>query len=202
MPRRCGYCFPALLLLTGLVVVMPSVARAQSVPGNKAVYNSSNVPAPSTAWIDASAFWTTGNPPDICVILNTYILIPSYSTNYPNGAVIYARCLYNNPSGGQIKCTGPPFDGLTASPSPTTILLPASTIPIPSTWTLPNNMKLVGEGQNTNLSAAGVGYMIEMGSATFCPLTGCSSIGIEHLVLTAASTPVGGIDNQWAQDSS
>src|ERR1700685_1699231 len=181
---------------------MPKFAQAQNA-GNKTVYNSNSQPAPSIAWIDASAFWTQGNSPDLCTIVNGILTSATGYGTYPaTGAVIDARGLYHI-NGGQITCSNSPFYGLTASPPPTTILLPASTIPMSATWTLPNNTKLVGAGQNTNLEWAGgsSGYMIEMGSATFCPSTGCNSIGIEHLVLVDSGS-LGGIDNKWSQDAS
>jgi hypothetical protein len=213
MVRRYGYYFLVSLILFGLAVVVPIVANAQSASaGNKGVYQNSTTVAPSLVWIDASAFWTTsmGNPPDICLILKT-ILTSSYSTGYPNGAVIDARGLYNSSStGGSIACTGTPFDNLTAAPPPTTILLGPTAIQISSTWTLPNNTRIVGEGQNTVLSCCTASFsgsfIIEMGSSTFCPLTGCTSVGIEHLVLDASQNTgppfVGGIDNKWSQGSS
>jgi len=202
-------------LLTGLVVVTPKAASAQY--GDKAVYNSSvpPVPAPSQVWIDASAFWTTamGNSPDLCKIIRDNILKASYVSLYPNGAVIDARGLYLNPalppSIGPITCTGTPFANFqqSTSPPPTTILLPATKIPIPQTWVLPNNMKIVGEEQNTVISPqANVTFtvpdMIDMGSLSLCS-TPCSGIAVEHLQINTNSNPqLNGIVNNYAGTSS
>jgi hypothetical protein len=145
--------------------------------------------------------------PDICSIISGSILTSSYATDYPYGAVIDARGLYNNLTDNSISCaSGTPFSNLTAPPPSTTILLPSTTIPITTTWTIPNNTRIVGEGRNTYIQAGSgmTGYMIEMGNSTLCPSGGCTSIGIEDLLLDASqdTEAVNGIENKWAQDSS
>ena len=186
----------------GWSCTFPTLATAQAQnSANKTVWNA-NVPpvtAPSVAWIDASAYWnaTMANAPDLCGIISINILNSSYATNYPNGAVIDARGLYNpDPSSTtttKIACTGSPFDGLpdNASPPPTTILLPAGNIPISSTWVLPNNTKISGVGGHSDVSASTAASgntvlsatssfmgtdMIDMGSSSRCgpPGFGCS----------------------------
>jgi hypothetical protein len=213
MPRRYGHFFPVLLLLTAFAVLMPGTAAAQTaVAGNKAVYASTGAlgPSPSMAWIDASAFWTSGTQPDLCNIISVNILNGTYPSNYPNGAVIDARGLYNA-NGSVINCTGTPFANFnnSTSPPPTTILLPAAHINIPQTWVLPNNMKIVGEAQNSRISAMAKGSftgsdIIDMGSSSLCPVaTPCSGIAIEHLVMDATNNPIlNGIVNNYAQSSS
>jgi hypothetical protein len=179
--------------------------------GDKATYSSGGV-SPSQVWIDASAFWT-GSPaqPDICLIIDGII-----QAGYPNasGAVIDARGLYNSvsTSSAAILCSVNPFQHATSSLPPTTVLLPEATIPVTHTWTIPNNTRIVGEGQNTNLIAASPlsagSYMIEMGYSTsplqLCPTGGfCTSVGVEHLLLSDSNgLNVGGIQNQWSQGSS
>jgi hypothetical protein len=180
--------------------------------GNKTVIDSSGGPTPSTIWIDASAWWdqSTTTTPDLCYILNTIIAL-QISGGSTVGVVIDARGLYNSfLTNAAVACTGTPFP-TSASSFAMTILLPAASIPMLSTWTLPNNTRLVGEGQNTNLVAesgfTGTGYMIEMGGSGVCPAVSsasvCTSVGIEHLLLSDShQTGVGGIDNQFSTNSS
>jgi hypothetical protein len=175
---------------------------AKAAAGNKGVYGSSGSVTFSQVWVDASGYWTTGVP-DLCGIINGILTASSYSTNYPNGAVIDARGLVD-PGGGSVLCNGEPFSGVTA---PSTILLPAATIPVSMTWTLPNNTKIIGEGPYTSLQAQnplrGTAYMIEMGSSDSCPSEGCSGVSIEHLLLDASlNSFVNGIHNQYAQTPS
>jgi hypothetical protein len=222
---------PAIAIL-GSFFAFPTLAAAQAQnPGNKTVWNA-NVPpatAPSVAWIDASAYWdaTMANAPDLCGIISINILNSSYATNYPNGAVIDARGLYNpDPSSTtttKIACTGSPFDGLpdNASPPPTTILLPAGNIPISSTWVLPNNTKISGVGGHSDVSASTAASgntvlsatssfmgtdMIDMGSSSRCgpPGFGCSGVAVEHVFLDASAPglSVNGIVNNWSQSES
>ena len=206
MANRCGYSFAVLLLLTTLA--------APQTAGSKGVYNSSGNVAPSQVWIDASAFWFpvsgTLTIPDICNIISQNILTSSYPTNYPNGAVIDARGLYNPtiplPPKGPITCTGTPFDNFTGSvsPPPTTILLPAASIKTTKPWILPNSMKIVGEELNTEIDPQGTGAFdaIDMGSSTLCNAP-CSGISVEHLVIDGSSNPnANGIVNNYAQSSS
>jgi hypothetical protein len=121
-------------------------------------------------------------------------------------------CIIPNPP-GSIACTNSPFDGVGSLP-PTTILLPSADIPIAKTWTLPNNMKIVGVGGssdtiatplsgNTTLTAASqfTGDLIDMGSAT-CPTSGCSGVAVEHLFLNGGGFDMNGIVNNWSQAQS
>jgi hypothetical protein len=200
-----------------MLACITTVATAQ-VQGNKTVYNSSGHTAPSTAWIDASAYWTSGGAPDPCTILQSILSSGYGSTTYPNGAVIDARGLYNShtPSAG-LSClsTETPFDslsGLSSAPPPTTILLPPVAIAISKTWIVPNNFKIVGEGKLSILAASGtMTDMIDMGgeyeTTGLCDFssggtTPCSGIAIEHLQLNGNSVATNGIVNQWAQAQS
>jgi hypothetical protein len=211
----------------GWSCTFPTLATAQAQnSANKTVWNA-NVPpvtAPSVAWIDASAYWnaTMANAPDLCGIISINILNSSYATKYPNGAVIDARGLYNpDPSSTtttKIACTGTPFENLPVSPlpPPTTILLPSANIPISKTWFLPNNTKLSGVGEHSDVppSAGASGNtvlsatssfngtdMIDMGSTDVCPSTGCLGVAVEHVFLdaSASSLSLNGIVNNWSQ---
>jgi hypothetical protein len=92
---------------------------------------------------------------------------------------------------------------------PITILLPPYTIALSATWIVPNNVRLVGVGFETNLLGGpncsqdtGIcdGYMIEMGlpsppQGQSCPFY--TGIAIEHVRLTTQGG-YGGIDNECA----
>jgi hypothetical protein len=209
-----GRALLAVITILACLYAAPQLASAQQ--GEKTVYNSSSVPSPSKAWIDASAFWSSGPVPDLCAIINQ-ILTASYSTGYPNGAVIDARGLYNPNPTGSIACSNSPFDGVSGLP-PTTILLPSADIPITKTWTLPNNMKIVGVGGSSDISGinatppsgnstltAASSFtgtdLIDMGS-TSCPTSGCSGVAVEHLFLNGAGQGLNGIVNNWSQTQS
>jgi hypothetical protein len=108
-----------------------------------------------------------------------------------------------------MTCGGTPWSGIT-SPPPSTILLPAGTIVIPSTWVLPQNTRLVGEGENNPLSSAPgttiqaasgslLSTMIQFGSSSVCSSGVCSGISVERLTLDGRAQTVHGIVNQFSQ---
>jgi hypothetical protein len=160
----------------------------------------------SSAFIDASMF--TASAPNICGILHSILNGASYPLT---GAVIDARGL--NSGNTSMTCTTSPWAGI-PSPPPSTILLPATganPIVIPSTWVLPANTRLIGEGSSiiatgltpgTTLQVASTftapGPMIQFGSSSAC----CSSISVENLTLDGTGGSVNGIVNQNAGDHS
>jgi hypothetical protein len=195
------------------LLIYPTQATAQN-PGNNTVYDNSGNRAPSTAFIDASVFATTGS--DFCQTINSVLT----NVHYPAlGAVIDARGVPYFP-GVSMTCTSSPWAGLTIPP-PTTILLPAGVIMIPSTWVLPNNTRLIGEGdgtpplssafnpgttiQVTSAFASG-NTMIQFGSSTTCPsvsgINVCTGISVENLTLDGQGQSVYGVVNQYSQDAS
>jgi hypothetical protein len=192
----------AVIVIVGWFAVSPSRTEAQST-GNKAVWNSTTVTG-STVWVDVSAF--TNGAPDLCQLLVNNILTSTYggSNNYPNGTIIDARGLAYGIKG--IPCNENPFGALQGPPPSTTILLPSGYIDTNATWTLPNNTRIVGDEQGTIIKAmspfTGTAYIIEMGSSSLCPSSGCTSVGIEHLQLGSGGLNVGGIDNQYSQRGS
>jgi hypothetical protein len=200
-------------ILIGLIsafVVAPSWSGGQTpatAQGNNIVFSGSATVAPSTAFIDASAFCTsrcTSN--DFCVTLGLALAkVPT------TGAIVDARGLV--PPAGSAGAAPPvatcantnPFASLPAS-SPVTVLLPAAFISIGTTWKLPDRTRIIGvvgsQGADTTISARSgfSGDMIQMGGACSSPATG---VAIEHLVLMAAnSQSVNGIHNVCAQDLS
>lgn len=172
----------------------PAVAQR----GQDAVYNSSNGVTNSPAFIDASMFGAQNT--DICAVLN-FIMSPGHG--YPlAGAVIDARGLPGT-TGTGMTCTASPWAGIT-NPPPSTILLPAGTIVIPTTWVLPSNTRLVGEGENNPLSSkpgttiqavsgALLLAMIQFGSSS------SSGISVEQLTLDGQAQAVHGIENRFSQ---
>jgi hypothetical protein len=180
------------IVLIGLSVA-PTYGIGQT--HDNAVWQSSTAFTGSPAFIDASTF--TG---DICGQINLALqALPAA------GGVVDARGIVN-PTGGAetAACAGDPFNSISV---PSTVLLPASTIPIEMKWTLPASTRLIGEGRFTIVQAcvSGVnhcsstfavgGDMIDMGSSS---ITGSS---IEHLKLDGNGLLVNGIVNNNCGDS-
>ena len=168
----------------------------------------------SSAFIDASMF--QGSATDFCGVLH---FVLSASTYPPAGAVVDARGL--NSGNTSMICTASPWAGLT-NLLPSTILLPAATITIPSTWILPNNTRLIGEGYGTaggtvilacTTQACPANFqtgspMIQFGAAS-CGIgvpTCYTGISVENLMLNGnlvggAGQNINGIENFTAQSS-
>ena len=97
---------------------------------------------------------------------------------------------------------------------PSVVLLPSGTIPVVTTWIMPANARLIGEGPGaTILQAASnlTGDMIDMGSASSSYCThdttnntfDCPGVEIEHLALVGNSkSSLNGIVNNNAQEFS
>jgi hypothetical protein len=142
------------VLLTWLLVV-PCVVVAQIGKGNQgntAVYSQTTAVQGSQAFVDASAFSGT----DLCNILYSILSGPKYQGL---GLVVDARGIT---SPALLDCqSGTPWIQNDSSPthnppssSISTILLPAGTITIHTTWVLPDYTKIIGEGNQTVISAA------------------------------------------------
>lgn len=217
------------VLISG--AALPAAAQTCTVTnaaGNNAIYGncsgSTVKPQGSAAYIDASAV-TAGA--DFCATLFNIIRGSSYPGYPANGAVIDARGIV--PTACGVNST--PWVGLvgstvTATTNPATILLPAGTISISTTWILPKYSRIVGEGPAlTTITPAsgfaagqdGVDAMIEMGTVTtntlfdsFCsgtPTTGpgndCVGVGVQDLTLNLAGLAISyGILNPASQETS
>jgi hypothetical protein len=208
--------------------VCPSLANGQGGQGQNAVYPASgNCCAGSRGFIDASMF-TGSTTNNICAVLNFVLQNVDQPPTYPSGAVIDARGL---PGGmaTSMKCTTTnpsPWAGITSPPA-SVILLPAGTILIPGTWVLPNNTTLIGEGDDTYLTAGPVTAftttlqaclpsinncsftgtdMLDLGTAPSCPpINGvpiCNNVSVEHLALDGQGQSLNGIVNSNAQTGS
>jgi hypothetical protein len=188
----------AAFILLAWFAAAPNRMQAQNT-GDNAVGNGGTV-TNSKAFIDASAFEGLLAPVgDLCSVLN-YIYSSANTANPipPTGAVIDARGIAVG-IGAPCANTNPwPTSGTVP---PTTVLLPAGTIEIVSTWQVPSGTHIIGERRNTNIypSTSFTGsYMIEMGPSS-CT-AGSAPVVIEDVTLEgASSTPypdINGIDNE------
>jgi len=196
--------FPTPLILVGCLLLLPMTAVAQKQQGANDVYDSGGAQQGSTAFIDASMF--AGGGLDFCGVLHT-ILDPQRGFLPATGAVIDARGLpYTTPSTSTI-CAASPWAGINAYPS--TILLPAGTITIPTTWVLPNGTRVIGEGSTnpyatitavfqTTIQASSslTGAMIQ-----FCSSV-CAGVTLEDVTLIGNTQAINGIVNSNAQELS
>jgi len=201
-----SYLFAGCLLLT---LTKPAGGQAQ---GDNAVYNSSgnclvSSPCiPSQAFVDASVLFQT----DICSTIFG-ILKGSIGSGYISGGVIDARGITTP----QTCSNSPWYNGsIYLANKPATVLLPAGTINIPSTWVLPSGTRLIGQGADlagtlqtvircTGTLCTSSNAMIQFGgTSTFaCSPSPCTGISVEHVTLDGAnSTTVTGIENANSQD--
>jgi len=201
-----GMFFTSVAVLACWLSAFPTVANAQGIQGQNAVYNSSNGVVGSNAFIDASMFPAAGR--DFCGVLKFVLQNIDQPPTYPSGAVIDARGLPGN-TGTSMTCAASPWAGITNPPF-STILLPAGTIVISTTWVLPSNTRLVGEGENNPLSSTPgttiqtpsgtlLSTMIQFGSSLVCSSGVCSGISVERLTLDGQAQAVHGIVNQFSQ---
>ena len=134
---------------------------------------------------------------NFCGVLN-FILNPTNHVMPVVGAVIDARGLPGN-TGTSMTCAASPWAGIT-SPPPSTILLPAGTIIIPTVWVLPARTHVIGQGDNvssgTTIQAAASNFS---GSTmiAFCSVA-CAGVAVEKLVLDGKGLSIDGIVNAYA----
>lgn len=142
-------------VLLALLLAVPGLVSAQIGKGNQgntAVYSQPTAVQGSAAIVDASAFSGT----DLCNMIYTILTGPKYPGG---GSVIDARGV-TNPALLDCK-SGTPWIQNDSSPThdvpssnTATILLPAATITIHTTWVLPDYTKIIGQGNQTIISAA------------------------------------------------
>jgi len=200
-----GFAVAAVTVVGAVYLCSPTRSAAQS-QGNNTVWASSTGTSGSAAFIDASTCTGSGCT-DICTTINA-ILTSSSGFTYPaQGAVVDARGIAQN-STTALACSVNPFNGVTV---PSTILLPASTILLQTSWVLPSNTRIIGEGNFTVLgvgSWSGGSDLIDMCSTS----SACSGVSIEHLKIqgegnvncstTPSTNTYNGIVNNYAQVSS
>jgi hypothetical protein len=164
-------------------------------------------PQASFAMVDATKF---GTSTDICAAIAT--IFTTYNSSTSKGIVIDARGF----SSANLTCNNggiSPWSGSVVSP-PSVVLLPAGSITLYETLTLPSFTRLVGAGSGlTTLTAVGSGFsgtgdMIDMGSKSACEVPPQQQpyyfrIAIEHLALNANNVPnLSGIANYCSQELS
>lgn len=193
-----------LLLFLGTAILMlqvftPSVLSAQVNQGKNAIYvagGGNNCCAPSAAFVDASMF--IGQNSDFCSVIYQILSSQVYSVT-----VIDARGLNVNIV-SMVCLSGTPWNnGTTFLNKPSTILLPAGVISIPTSWVLPSQTHLIGEGDATATNTT-VGTTIRAASSfsgsmlVFGNTSGSSEISVENLTLDGNGQNITGIQNQNA----
>jgi hypothetical protein len=200
---------PIIILITFQALFLIQGTPAQAQAGYNAVYNSSGTPSASPAFIDASQ---VSQGTDICATLLN--ILTNQATTFMSGMVIDARGII---SATPMVCAASPWNGNVTTPS--TILLPAGTIVIPNTWTLPSNTKLIGQGYgttggtviqactNSKIGCPPTGFptgnpMIVLGIQNCSPGIICASgISVENLMLNGSTLNINGIQNATAESS-
>ena len=202
-----GHLFSRILLAAIAWCLTTSAGVQAQTAGNKAVYNASSACCiSSAAFVDASV--RSGST--ICQkIYSALQALPAA------GGVVDARGINSN-----MTCNGsetPWFQSPNNVLTPSTILLPAGTITISSSWIMPDATRVIGEGiggegagsntSGTTLQAATSfsGAMIQMGDGgVHCPAANhtCHGISVEDLTLDGEAQNVNGILNTNAQELS
>jgi hypothetical protein len=184
-------------LICLLLTILATRVDAQNY-GQNAVYNASG-PVNTSAYIDAANFPSTAGP-DFCGQLSAVLSSGIPYINSTNWQVIDARGITYT------SCSANPWAGTTTW---ATILLPAGTITIQKTWTLPQNTRIVGQGPGITTLKAGssltTGPMIKMGCHGHSGMTVCATsfgVSVENLTLDGSSQGVDGIDNSDAEEQS
>jgi hypothetical protein len=207
----------------GCILTLAPSATAQGNQGNNDVYSSAGGETGSAAFIDALLFLQSkgGTALDICDAI--YTVLTSTNPTYPQaGAVIDTRGI----SGSNLTCTkGTPWSENNVYVSkPSTILLPAGVITIPTTWILPNSTRVIGEGStnpytlpatapqpqtviqactsNTCTNGFSGSTMIQFGDS-HCPTPGfCTRLTLEDVTLNGSGLGINGIVNANSQELS
>jgi len=198
-----------------MIAVCPGSAQTQNVTGYNAVYNSTgNATTPSPSFIDASVSQKV-NHTDLCATIYNIFTGTAPNPAYPAaGAVIDARGISGTAA---LTCAAgtTPWNNCTTTVSvPSNILLPAGTIVIPTTWVLPPQTHLIGQGDNpssgTVIQACTSTTCTQSFSGTamiqFCSASGCLGVSVEKLILDgqgqqSSGSYISGIFNQYSQAS-
>lgn len=142
-----GLCWSGLSMIVNGQTICPSTQGYDAVWGTKPPNCTTLEVVGSSAFIDASA-WCGGDcsHQDFCTMVN-FALVQLQSVS-PSGGVVDARGVVTvNPP---LQCVSNPFSGITV---PSTVLLPPLRIQLHRPWILPNNTRISGQSQQTNLQA-------------------------------------------------
>jgi hypothetical protein len=201
------WAFLGILIYGGWFLLLPTPALAQcssNTVGFNAVWSNCTNQVKTQggfAMVDATQFTNTT---DICAAMVS--IYATYNPNNSNGVVIDARGF----PGPTLTCSQNPWNSsLWQQKFSSVVLLPAGTINLSTTLTLPRNTRLVGEGSGLTVlkacaTATGClsnfsGDMIDMGNSTVCiadPHTGlrnCPAVVIEHLALDGTGQHLSGL---------
>jgi hypothetical protein len=223
---RCASRLTSAWMSLGIVAVLacglsafPTLAMAQGTQGQDAVYSAPGTCCKgSSSFIDASQFINANNN-NICSAIYSILQPSTYSP-----AVIDARGISGTTARKCAPGRTPWNNGTTFLNKPSTVLLPAGTIVIPTTWVLPNYTRLIGEGdtiassgstpgttiqactQSTNNCSFTGTDMVDLGNSILCPVFGgiatCNSVSVEHVTLDGQGQSINGIVNTNAQTGS
>jgi len=184
------------VVLVALYVMCSSAASAQATLGYNIVQGSTGN-LDSSSFLDASAFTGT----DVCAKLYAAI-----SATYPTGPrVVDGRGL--NSGNTTMTCASgstPWQQGSSSTLHQSIVLLPAGTITINTTWIIPAQTQVFGEGPRNTTIVANTGFsgdMIEFGGAANCS-SQCFAIGVSDLMVNGNSQSINGIVNSWAGEQS
>jgi hypothetical protein len=193
---------PTVLCIVGVfaaAIMNPSSAHAQapatpscssSAPivcqGDKVIYSSatSGSTTNSHAYVDITPLGGS----DICAKITSALLsFKNNTTTYTSGTGVIDARGYKPGTTTSQGCATPPWNSANGTSNiAATVLLPSGVIPISSTWFLPSNTRIIGEGignsgQGTVLQWAPTttgGTMIQMGAGS-----GCTGVSVENLTL-------------------
>jgi hypothetical protein len=163
--------------------------------------------ASSSAYIDASVFYTAGG--DFCQAVNEALNeLASTTVGASYGGIVDARGI--NPGTAHTNtCANNLFTSPNTITTPSTILLPSGTITISATWILPDRTRIVGEGNNPDngtqvyVSSDFSGTaMIQMGSSSLCPSSQCYGISVEYVYFFGLDNVINGIVNEYGGSGS
>jgi hypothetical protein len=188
---RLGY---AVVLLT-LCVTLPSASSAQTLGDN--IVQGATGYLDSSSFLDASAY--TGS--DICAQLYAAI-----KATYPTSPrVVDGRGL--NSGNTTMTCASgstPWQQGSASTLHPSIVLLPAGTITISTTWVIPTQTQVFGNGPRNTTILANTGFsgdMIDFGGAVNCS-SQCFAIGVSDLMVNGNEQNISGIVNSWTGEQS
>jgi len=189
--------FALLVWLAGLTVVtMEAQGPSTNYAGYSAVWSSQNPGpcasngsfyiCPSGEFIDATQVGGT----DLCAMINT--ALKNAISNALKSVVVDARGVTT------LGCTSNPFGSLNGTIGSTVLLPPGIITLSASTWMLPANTRIVGEGTDVTVLSASSGTALQMGLSS----GSATGVGIEDLTINLGSGGGTAIENLSAADLS
>jgi|HubBroStandDraft_6_1064221.scaffolds.fasta_scaffold09469_3 hypothetical protein len=180
--------FAFALAFLALTVMLPNPAAAQTLGDN--IVQGATGTLDSSSFLDASAF--TGS--DLCARIYAAL-----KQTYPTSPrVVDARGLNSGNTTMTCASGSTPWlqSGVSISP-PSIILLPAGTITINTTWTIPSQTQVFGNGPRNTTILANTGFSGDM--IDFCSSL-CFAVGVSDLMLNGNEQSINGIVNNFAEE--